>query len=317
VIKRYIWWFKLGIALALIGYLLYRVGLVSLRETLIQADTGWLFAGGGAIFVGFLLNALSMQVLIRGTRRGRVGGFDYFAAFFHSSFLSFWLPGRIGDFSIAYMLKNQIPMGDTLVCTFLDKVITLVVMLIVALIGIDYFLDIPSPYWFALGILMAIGLAVVLVTHRWFLNLLRRYLSKKVKQQLDPLWDTFLHFVKYRRNALAVNIVITAIRLFVVGLSLVFMLRAFSETLPLIEGILAVGSVQVLSLFPISVQGLGVMEGAYMVLLSPKGISEAGILLLCFIGRVLSILIIFTIHLIFILLESIRREQSSLGRGKR
>jgi hypothetical protein len=156
--KKLLWWLKLTIALALIGYLLHRVGLASLKDTLLKADTGWLLAGGGAIMVGFLLNALSMQVLIRSTRRGGVGYFDYYAAFFHSSFLSFWLPGRIGDFSIAYMLKNQIPMGDTLVCTFLDKVITLVVMLIVALIGIDHFLGIPTRYWFALGVLLAAGL---------------------------------------------------------------------------------------------------------------------------------------------------------------
>jgi uncharacterized membrane protein YbhN (UPF0104 family) len=304
--KKTLWWLKLGIALVLIGYLLHRVGLESLKDTLLKANAGWIVAGGITIMLGFVLNGLSLQVLMHRSRRGSVGSLDYYAAFFHSSFLSFWLPGRLGDFSIAYMLRHQIPMGDAFICTLLDKVITLVVMLAVALIGIEYFIDIPPRYWVILASLTATSVVLVAITRRWCLSILSRYLSKTVKHQLGPLWETFLYYLIHRRSALIINILVTCFRLLIVGLSLVFMLGAFSENLPLVDGVLAVGSVQVLSLFPISIQGLGVMEGAYMVLLSPQGISEAGILLLCFIGRFLSIIIVFVIHITFVLIDMVR-----------
>jgi len=60
----------------------------------------------------------------------------------------------------------------------------------------------------------------------------------------------------------------------------------------------------VLSLVPISIQGLGVTEGAYVILLGQQGhASEAAILAFCLIGRLLSIAVVALLHMGSVLTE--------------
>ena len=295
-------WFRtiqIAIAVGLVSYLLWRVGLTALYTTIAEASAMPLALGAIAILLGFWLNGLAQGVVMRAPRRGSFNWHSYHTAFFHTTFVALWLPGRMGDVFLAYLMRNQVPAADTVAYVLIDKLVTLGVMLLAGIIGVAYFLGGSPEYWLSWGALCLLGGWLALLSHRSLLPWALERLPTRIRDKVEPMRETLDFVFSERKGALIVNFALTIVRLFVVGYGFAIMLEAFGETIVLMDATLAVACVQLLSLFPISIQGLGVTEAGYLLLLAGQGISEASILVSCFLGRVLSVLLVFLVHITF------------------
>jgi len=295
---RLLWWLRVMIASSLLGYLLWFVGMDELLHTLQSATISGLVLGALAITAGFFLNGYSLFLLYDSDRSHPVKPADYFNAFYYSAYLSFWLPGRMGDFSISYLLRKTVPVSLSLIYVLMDKLITLLVLSIVGCLGVGYFFSWPAGILALSGCLAGWGFLLWVALHPATARFIGRLLPRRARPLLEQLGKTRVLFFSERRSALIGNMTVTLLRCAVVGLSVLFLLSAFGQRIDFGAAFYSVGLVQILSLFPITVQGIGVTEGIYILLLAPLGISEAAIIMFCFSGRVISILSVYLCHLL-------------------
>jgi len=296
--KKIFWWLKLLVSLGLIAWLIRYIGLEEILGVLPGTAYGWLLAGVAVIATGFFLNGASLWILYDTDPEHRPGMGDFFRAFFQTTFIALWLPGRVGDFSIALLLKEHASAENSLVYVLADKLITLVAVGLVATIGCFVLVSATAGLACAAAMALAWISISVIMRRRPLYDFFLGRLPHNVRESLRRFRRIWTELAGRQRTALALNLVVTLVRLWVIAWSVVFLLRAFGGGTDYTTALYALSIVQLLSLVPISVQGIGVTETAYVLLLSQQGqASEAAILAFCLIGRILNIGVVALLHL--------------------
>lgn len=181
------------------------------------------------------------------------------------------LPGQAGTFSLIYFLKrDKFSIGSTTALVIIDKLITLLVFGIISIFGLFSFINTTGIY---LGILIMclflfLGLFIFSKTGR---NILKRMLGK-YSVKFANFSSTFKNLVMYNKSQLLINLLITFLRLFFTGLLIVIIFKSLSYDVPLIYTIIISSMTLIVSLIPLTPNGLGIRESAGLLLFNRLGI---------------------------------------------
>jgi len=271
---------KIVISLGLLALVLYKVGAKQALTTLAAAN--WpLLALALALFIGGIaLRAVRWQALLR-AQRLVVPLQRLVFLYFVGSFFNNILPtGFGGDAVRAYELAQDAQSGALAVGTVLtDRAIGLLALFLMAALALPFSLGILQP-WIALLVLaLTVGAFGGVALFLWSgpLGRLFRALPAPLRRLIDrpALRKLYRSFSGYDRRSLAiaggVSIAFNLLQVVVnalIGLSLGVHV-SFSYYL------VSVSIIATLLMLPITISGVGVREGAYLLLFGQVGVPAA------------------------------------------
>jgi len=225
------------------------------------------------------------------SKRGSKGWRQLIWASFKLQVISVLVPGRLGDLGLMYFLRDRYTPGQGAAVLLVDKIITLVVNLSLAVCGLGVIFSWRAAVLFALAAVA--GFAALL----WFfLKCPRELFRWRVFESLLARLDGFRYELRetltdYR--AIAANLLLTCFRYFLAGLSMVLLLQWFGVSMPLPLVVLIQSLAQFVTFIPLTAMGIGVQEATNVYLLGLYGATPSVVLAISLWGRAVHLAFVF------------------------
>jgi len=289
---------KIAVSLVLLAAVLAFTGWREVLARLGGAQAGWLAAALGSYLAGVLVRALRWQILLnglgaRGLRIPRLVGL-YFVSFFFNSFLPTGIGGdvmRIAEAARARCLPGAggCGPGETVGAAraassvVADRAVGLVATAILALLALPFAgTGVPWPI-VATAAVIALGVPAgfALVAGREAAGL--AWLGRRVPwlrrlTEHRTVRETAAAFTAYRPRDLALAAGVSLLFSAINAITYACIGLALNIVLPLAYYMLASPIVTLVLLVPISFNGLGTRDGAYLLLFVPAGVTRDGAL---------------------------------------
>lgn len=211
--------------------------------------------------------------------------FPYLWGLYHiGMFFSNFLPTEVGgDIVRSYVVgKRSGKKTEALAGVIMERLTGLIAIVLTAFIGCTLNftllnrLDLLQPF---LIIIAASGLLLILfVNYRWLANALRRYFSinmlNVVSRKIDVLYDA-ITFYKRKRPVLCVAVIISLIFQMLTIMYVYILLASLGLSISFLHLILIVPLITILGLVPITINSIGLREGAFIYLFFQFGLSTS------------------------------------------
>ncbi|GEM_PF-2025350 len=171
--------------------------------------------------------------------------------------------GKVGELSIVYWLsKEGISLGESTAVAVLDKAITFVTLLLLSGIGLVYFFGWSQGLeLLALGVIGLLGFAIIFFTS--FGRRIIRSMIQSYASRFEGFGATIDRFFSNYKKFLVVNLMLTLVRWLAQAMFTLVLLESFGVSLPLVPILLANSVATLVSLLPVSINGLGVKEASF------------------------------------------------------
>ena len=273
------WLIRLGVAAALLGYLLWRADLASLWRLLAgQAPTSLIMAAA-MVLLATIVGTFKWGLLLPTEAFGRLLRLNLAAGFY-----SLIVPGQVGAEGIkAYQLgRGRIDAEAIAASVILDKVTGLLALLALGVTGaLLSTLHLVQPLWLSLIALLVVGAAVLLGLRIPALRSFVEYVSGRLQRHFPLLerpvrrimlfveaWCAYLRRPGLLWASFAAGVLQQAIYIAMVAL----LSRQLGVALPIFEWCWIFAVASAATVLPITPAGLGVREGIFVGLLSAFGI---------------------------------------------
>lgn len=269
---------KIGISLGLLVLLVWKIGWRETWDTLRQADARYLVAAWGLYLFSMVLRAYRWQVLLQ-IQKLEVPLSRLTSLYFIGTFFNSVLPtGFGGDVVRMYELSKQSDQGTESVSTVLvDRLCGFVVLFIMASLALPFGYHLIPPLVSA----MIVGITVLTLLGVWmaFSDGVWRWLSAVplVKRLIGmPKVQQFrISLAAYRTRAISGALL--------ASLAFNVLLMVFNYLIALALGIrispwyflIFIPIISFLLTLPVSLSGLGVREGGYVLLFGQAGVPSS------------------------------------------
>ena len=185
------------------------------------------------------------------------------------------LPSRAGEFSLAYFLREKIPIGKSTAILVLDKLVSLAVFSFFSVLGMFYFFGFKEAFQLFL-VLAVLGLLIIFfILSEKTRNLLKKTIFSRIKQHFTGFSKTVNKYLKNEKKTIFANFSFTLLRLFLQAALFFFVFLGFGETVNLLLLICVISVVTILGLLPVAPNGLGVRQVSLVFFMDLLGISAA------------------------------------------
>lgn len=285
----------------LIGIVIWQSDPGALYSQLIDAPLQYLIPWiGGYYLIVVVLWGLGLYALL--CRIKAIHPADIIISAFKLQIFSIVVPGRIGDLGLLYFLKDHFTFGQISAVLFVDKLITLAVNAVLAIIGLGVMLS--WRYSLYTTVIMLAGLLLIL----WFVfkfpqdQLRIGFLARLIERFRG--FRAELRAVIADTNGIGINLLLTIFRFIFAGVSVVVIFWWFGVKLSLFDVILIQAIVQLAGFVPLTIMGLGVQEGLQVLLFGRLGVASEIVLAAGLWGRAIQILFIVSIYFGLVLVNS-------------
>src|SRR3989344_3462934 len=258
----------LGLSIA--ALLFYFIGFGKIAESLLSFDALYLIPVTALFIAEVLAGGLNLKLLFGARRKLETKGF--FLDYLSSWGLGFIAPGKIGDFSLAYFLRNQMPAAESGAIILLDKIITLFVLTMFGSVSLVLFLGQGAAAGFiaALLFLWAAGIAIILTKPG--IKLLSRVSPEKYRAGIDGFSRTLGDFLAFEKRRIFLNLSLTIVKLGIQALAFVLIFSGLGVKSGFLEIFLITCASTIMSFVPLTSGGLGIKEGTFAFLALQAGI---------------------------------------------
>jgi uncharacterized membrane protein YbhN (UPF0104 family) len=268
---------RMIISVLLLTWLASRLSWAQLGHELAHLRLEWLLAAGGLYVLTQVVSAFRWQLLA-----GPLGFAQplrqYAGYYFIGMFFNLFLPTSVGGDVIRalYLDGGSGRKLAAFLSTFLDRFSGLLVLLALACLAMAL-CPIPLPAWISLCVWgaaagAALGLAVLPLLARWT----GRFARVRRLRQAALIYLDHPRLLVYGS---ALSLVVQAANVIVVWLAG----QALGLSVPGAYYWILVPMVTLLTLLPISLNGMGIREGGTVLFLAPLGIDETAALSLAFL----------------------------------
>lgn len=259
-----------------------------------------------AYFTFQLVGAINIWIITIHMKRNSIGIKRIIPYYFVSSAIGAFTPVQAGELTLAPLLKKHgFNIGEGIAIVAIDKCITLLVFGVVTLIGL--YLYIPNLFnrriWFLGVTFFGILFVISIIAKRIGIPNIVKNVFKKWLLSIINFFRSFLGFIRYHPYVLCLNFIITIVRMLLSASTIYIGMGVFGFDGAHYLDILWLTSISRMTTYlPISFNGLGVVEGSAVVLLSLVKISAEITICAFFINRLIhytSSFLIVTYSLIF------------------
>jgi hypothetical protein len=315
---------RIAISLGLIAWILMNVDRTQLLESMRTIDPGFLLLAQAAYFVVNGICAWRWQVLLAG--RGVAVGYPRLLRYFlNGLFFGNFLPTTVGgDLMRAYLVSDDCgTRSEALASVLVDRFIGLFGVIVTGVIGL--ILVARTGQEAALLRYMALGVGLTLALLAVFLNkgimrrfrvLLRLPLVNRLEQKLVEFYHS-LYVYRSQRREVALALALSLLVQLGVVLTVFVISRALGSDISITPFFLYMPVIAAVSMLPVSINGWGLMEGAFIVFFGRAGMSGTEALTLGFIYHLVAVAVSLSGGVLWLILGRGRRPKTEclIGTG--
>ena len=247
--------------------------------------------------VTFLILTTRWRIIV-----AHLGGYipisEAYQAFAGGVLYSDFTPGRIGDFTRAILVKERIGIHKGTVSVFIDRYIDIIVL---TALGIAALVVYSSRFasilpLFALIVLVIIfaGVTILFLQNSRIVSVIKKIPFFNIPEFAVHLQSALMEF-QDRKKVIAQGILLTIVAWVTHALRIILISMGLGYTLPLPDLFLLLPLISALSLIPVTIAGLGLVEGGLMAVIAGYGVPLSAALSIAIIDRSLTILFHFAI----------------------
>lgn len=288
---------RLAIGIILVILLFFFVSPSAVIQSLRSANPFFLICAVIVYALAFLLLTTRWRLIV-----AHLGGYipltEAYQAFAGGVLYSDFTPGRIGDFTRAILVKERIGIHKGTVSVFIDRYIDIIVL---TSLGIAALVIYSSRFasilpLFALIVLLVIfaGVTVLFLQNSWIFSVMQKVPFFNIPESASHLQNAFLEF-KDGKKVIAEGIILTLLAWVTHALRIILITMGLGYTLPLPDLFLILPLISALSLIPVTIAGLGLVEGGLMAVIAGYGVPLSAALSIAIIDRGLTLLFHFAV----------------------
>ncbi len=254
----------------IIGFLISRINIQETINIILNINLYWILIGIMIYISSLLITGYSLKVLFDSVKYTKFGKWMHF--YLVSFSMGLVLPGRAGDLSIIYFAKKKgFDIGASTALTITDKLITLSVFGTIATLG---FFTILQSSQLTIG--LSITILCILIGLSLFTSIGRKVITKlagKYADKFQGFYKTFSNLIKYHKDKIAINVLITLYRPIGNTLLMIVVLHAMNITGLSFFSLIIINAITlIVSLIPLTPNGLGIREGVGGYLFTQIGV---------------------------------------------
>ena len=286
--------FKIIISVLLIFFLFKRVGVGNITSTLRFFNIYFLLLAALAFFANHLVAVVNLKILSSPIKNIRWS--ELTKDYFHSYALGMLSPGKVGEFSLTYFLKNRgITFGEGAAIVLFDKLITLLTLALIALFGFGTFFPEVGKQSILI-VLAAITLFFLFVVFSSNIRIfIRKFILRKYSFYFKGFSNYFKLMITSKSYLSILNICLTLLKWVFSSLILYFILIGFNVKIPFYQIYFISSFIALVSLVPIAINGIGVKESVAIFLYGVIGVPSNVILSSYILSYVVQYSIVFII----------------------
>ncbi len=223
---------------------------------------------------------------------------EAYQAFAGGVLYSDFTPGRIGDFTRAILVKERIGIHKGTISVFIDRYIDIIVLTGLGIAALVVYSSrfasiLPKIALIVLLVIFA-GVTVLFLQNSWIFSLMQKIPFFNIPESASHLQNAFLEF-KYGKKVIAEGIILTLFAWITHALRIILITMGLGYTLPLPDLFLILPLISALSLIPVTIAGLGLVEGGLMAVIAGYGVPLSAALSIAIIDRGLTMLFHFAV----------------------
>ena len=185
------------------------------------------------------------------------------------------VPGKIGEFSLVYLLKKKkIDYGEGLAISMLDKILTFITLFSFGLLGLLLFMPNIIIYVSIIFTIIILSIIYFIYKDSYIDKILTFILKNKIKHIRKFKAITKL-YIKKHYNLIILNLIVTALKWGLTAFTISVLFMGFGIYIPFYKVLFIQSIITIISLIPITISGLGVAEPTGIFLYGLIGISQS------------------------------------------
>ena len=265
---------KIAISALLLFILFSEVGINEPLSLLKNVDLGILLIIFILSIIVLFIGSLNIKILANKLNK-QIGIWRMFNYYTTSHSIGNLLPGKFGDLSILYFFKKDgLKIGESGAMYFIDKAISLALLLLASLIGMFIFIEPLGRGTIIFLFALFLILLIFLLGYRKIFIFAKRILGNYL-QKFEGFQSTIELYLRHGKKEIFYNFVLTLVRLLLSALVILLAFKSIDPDIQIrfIHVITIYALTAIISLLPISLSGLGIRESIAVLLYSYLGIS--------------------------------------------
>lgn len=279
---------RLAFGLLLIAGLLYRLGPFEVAHTILSARPGHVLIAVSVYAVTFLILSTRWRMILHdmGESMPLTSAYKAFAG---GMILSDLTPGRIGEISRPFLIRDKVDLSRGISSVVIDRFADILTIFLLGASGLLLFFR-QSKYAMIIISMFLLAALTAAAIWRW-----RRAIPDRLRSsspRIAPVAQLFesLDFIDDIRAVLIRSVLLTIIAWATHALR-VYMIATSVGQYPSIQMLFfLLPLVSALSLVPVSISGLGLVEGGLAALLATQGVPPSTGLSIAFMDRVVTVM---------------------------
>ncbi|MBF0376531.1 MAG: flippase-like domain-containing protein [Desulfamplus sp.] len=290
---------KLSISLTILSIIFWYIGFNNIVAKIGNMNiSAFLFINVITLF-GFLSGGAGV-ILLGKNINPNLSWKDGMKGFLSASSLALFFPGRVGDATLLFFWKSYLEYGSCMAIVMIDKLVTLLVVIIFGSLGLGVTFNLAVGVIAFLSLFLPGLISLILIG----LPITRTFIAQKMPKRIKPFFEGLVTTIKYLakqgHRTLLTLLILTVFRVMAYGIGFWVSIWGVGLTVPFFYSIFVICIAQLSGLIPITVMGLGSVEGVCIYAFAQIGIQEASaITAALLIGRGINILWLAVFFLVF------------------
>lgn len=265
---------KFVLGVLILSILVYKVGLKEIYENIIKISF-WLILLILVIrLITFLIGAYNVSLLIN-TKKKIISFSKIFRYYCLTWSLSLFVPGKIGDFSLIYFLikKKKIKLGKASAAFILDKIITFFIMSIFAVCGFFIFFTRMQSIKLSILLLIVFVFLLFFLFSSFLRDMIKKYVLRSYAKRFKGFSSYIFDIFKEHKKKIILNFILTIVRWVIDALVIYLLFLSLEVHVPLLTVVIIKSITSIVSMIPITLNGLGIRESTAVFLFGQIGIN--------------------------------------------
>jgi hypothetical protein len=255
----------------IIFLLIYKVGTKEIYQSILNTDMSIFLIVPFVYVLSLFVGAINIWILLRPIKKLRL--FQLFMNYWWSSSIGMLLPGKIGNFSILYYLKNkEISVGIGTSVVLIDKIITIIVSAIITFFALLFFFDMPTTIRITFVMVAGIFVFIYALYSNRTRSFAKKYILRKYSKLFTGFSATFFTYFRRHKKLLGFDFAVTIIRQAIGAFMPYLIFLSAGYNINFLYIFFISGIEFVVSLIPLTISGLGIRESTGVYLFSLIGI---------------------------------------------
>ena len=266
---------KIVLGLLLLFFVSSRIGFNNIWQSLLTVNL--LFIGLYILFkaLSFLFNTLNIFILLHPYNH-RIALKEMLHFTILSWSLGIFIPGKLGELSLSYFLKQrEIPFTTSIAIFILDRLISFIVLFILGFLSIIFLLPPIYGIYYSLFFVLFFICFILLFFVNSLSDLLLKKIVKKYAAPVTILKKTLRDYIYNHPLLLLLNFIVTIIKWIYVAYCISLLFLAFDVIVPFLWIISIQAVITFISLIPITFNGIGLNEPTGIFLYGLLGVPYA------------------------------------------